>query len=703
MKNRFLQLTWTLIIVLAIGIIVSSCKEKKDSQVLTVATDERDLPSGIAGDLISELDTNLKSAGYSDAQATIICDGAIASVDADSLNESTDTTTVVPIVLKGAIASLSDANAGISTSDQKLVAIDVIIDSIAQSLNGRLTPSSKLNSVSTGPNRSSMGSVHAAMMRLLASVAVQQLDEAGIPTNAMVNAIKQVSKFLIKSLRKAGVTGDDLAAVARAVTTAAVGTVDETGLTGTQVETAIEAVVAGVMNGLKDYGADSDTIAATADDVAAGAVDGLLSAGISNDDATTYISTITEAVSTGAKEAGLTDSEVSAIEQNIEDAANDVINSLPNAKSITAFSFTATANSVLSADVTATISGTNITATVPLETNVTALIATFTITGESVSVRDTTQVSGTTANNFSSVVTYTVTAADGSTQDYAVSVQATAQSTDYFKYNEGHGIRYHVTDEDGSFDVNAWAVSQYHENDKSHNLDFVFTLNRESAGNLDNSLGGKLNQNIDGVGLTRFQSGYPCGNQGNFYMNFSLPNSFYSGMQWSLSWGPIAYSVEYVGSQTINGTTFPDSIKVYIDDSSNDSDYLKGTGYFILAKDIGIVQIVFNRTNGNTVQFDYMTHGQLTKHVISGIVEVTSGNAAVGKIVQISNGNWGIRSVTAADGSFSIEAYGPDIMLRIGDDTNNDDVLDFDPEMPKQVWVNDITSNVTVPTIVLTP
>ena len=372
-----------------------------------------------------------------------------------------------------------------------------------------------------------------------------------------------------------------------------------------------------------------------------------------------------------------------------------MINTLPNAKTITSFSFTAAANSALSADVTATISGTNITATVPLVTNVTALIATFTTTGAAVSVGNTTQVSATTANDFSSAVTYTVTAADGSTQDYTVSVQANAQSTDYFKYNEGFGIRYHVTDGEGSFDVNAWAVSQYHEDDKSYDPDFVFTLNRESTGNLDNSLGGRLSQNIDGVVITFFQAGSPSGNQGNFYGNFMLPVNFYSGMQWSLSWGSKTYDVEYVGSQTINGTTFPDSIKVNIYDKSNSNDYLKGTGYFILAKNIGIVQIVFNRTNGKTVQFDYLSHGQLSRHTISGIVEVSSGNAAVGKIVQISNGNWGIKSVTTADGSFSVEAYGPDIMLRIGDDTDNNDVLDFDPDMPKQFWVNNITSNVT--------
>jgi formylglycine-generating enzyme required for sulfatase activity len=93
-----------------------------------------------------------------------------------------------------------------------------------------------------------------------------------------------------------------------------------------------------------------------------------------------------------------------------------------DSKEITAFSFTAAANTALSTDVTATISGTNITATVPYGTTVTALAATYTTTGSSVSVEDTAQVSGTTANDFGSPVTYTVTAADSSTQDYTVTV-----------------------------------------------------------------------------------------------------------------------------------------------------------------------------------------------------------------------------------------------------------------------------------------
>lgn len=59
---------------------------------------------------------------------------------------------------------------------------------------------------------------------------------------------------------------------------------------------------------------------------------------------------------------------------------------------------------------------------VPNGTNVTDLVATFTTTGSSVKVGTTLQVSATTANNFTSPVTYTVTASDASTADYIVTV-----------------------------------------------------------------------------------------------------------------------------------------------------------------------------------------------------------------------------------------------------------------------------------------
>ena len=111
---------------------------------------------------------------------------------------------------------------------------------------------------------------------------------------------------------------------------------------------------------------------------------------------------------------------------NGSDASIGTDATIPNAaKDITAFTFLSANNPGLATDVVATIDGTDITPTVRLGSHVTALVATFSTTGVNVSVEGVTQASGTTANDFSNPVTYWVTAADGSTQSYAVHVGAT--------------------------------------------------------------------------------------------------------------------------------------------------------------------------------------------------------------------------------------------------------------------------------------
>jgi hypothetical protein len=92
------------------------------------------------------------------------------------------------------------------------------------------------------------------------------------------------------------------------------------------------------------------------------------------------------------------------------------------AKEITAYAFLSASNAGLGASVVATISGTSIVATVPAGSNVTALIATFSTTGARVTVAGAAQASGANANNFTGPVVYRVTAADGSTQDFTVTV-----------------------------------------------------------------------------------------------------------------------------------------------------------------------------------------------------------------------------------------------------------------------------------------
>jgi uncharacterized protein (TIGR02145 family)/uncharacterized repeat protein (TIGR02543 family) len=85
------------------------------------------------------------------------------------------------------------------------------------------------------------------------------------------------------------------------------------------------------------------------------------------------------------------------------------------AMAITAFSFDSPA-------VVGTITDCAVAVTVPYGTAKTALVATFVSTGITVKVGAAVQTSGTTQNDFTSPVSYTVTAADGTTQTYVVTV-----------------------------------------------------------------------------------------------------------------------------------------------------------------------------------------------------------------------------------------------------------------------------------------
>ena len=92
-----------------------------------------------------------------------------------------------------------------------------------------------------------------------------------------------------------------------------------------------------------------------------------------------------------------------------------ITRTLSSAKAITAFSFSSGTGVINETAHTVAVN-------VPNGTDVTALVATFTTTGAGISIGGTSQVSATTANNFISVKTYTVTAADSSTQTYTVTV-----------------------------------------------------------------------------------------------------------------------------------------------------------------------------------------------------------------------------------------------------------------------------------------
>mgnify|MGYP000889081856 FL=1 len=259
-------------------------------------------------------------------------------------------------------------------------------------------------------------------------------------------------------------------------------------------------------------------------------------------------------------------------------------------------------------------------------------------------------------------------------------------SRDYFITKEGFGIKYHVIDTGEEGDgIDLWAVSQSFSNDTDNKIDFLFTLHGDKN---FSSLGGKIKD--DKKELTMFYHGAPASNQGNMYFHFSLPYSFRHGMQWQIG-KENSYSVEHVGAQTVDGTNFADCIKVSYHTHDEDG-YLGGTGYMILAKGVGIVKIEFNCNNGTRVTFDYREHRELTKHTISGTIVDSNSKAPVPEIaVQIAYNSWGTQAITDTEGKFSIQAYGPELCLMIGDD--QDGILDHHKHV--RFWVKEITGDVS--------
>ncbi|MCC2624537.1 MAG: hypothetical protein K0R14_410 [Burkholderiales bacterium] len=96
-----------------------------------------------------------------------------------------------------------------------------------------------------------------------------------------------------------------------------------------------------------------------------------------------------------------------------------------SAKAITAFSLNAPSSTTVTPGIITLL---NISVKVPYGTDVTSLVATFTASGADVSINGVSQVSGVTPNDFTNPVTYTVRAADGSTQNYIVTVLVATDS-----------------------------------------------------------------------------------------------------------------------------------------------------------------------------------------------------------------------------------------------------------------------------------
>ena len=151
---------------------------------------------------------------------------------------------------------------------------------------------------------------------------------------------------------------------------------------------------------------------------------------------------------------------------------------LSSKKAITSFSF---ANPVASAAIDE--GAKTISIILPYNTNVSALIATFTTTGLSVKVGSTMQVTGTTQNDFTNPVFYTVTAEDNSTVTYTVTVTC-PMFLDYVVIPTGswpEAVAIGDVNNDGRNDV---VLTTSYNNDAANDYK-IFVFLQNAAGGLD--------------------------------------------------------------------------------------------------------------------------------------------------------------------------------------------------------------------------
>ena len=128
---------------------------------------------------------------------------------------------------------------------------------------------------------------------------------------------------------------------------------------------------------------------------------------------------------------------------------------------------------------------------------------------------------------------------------------------------------------------------------------------------------------------------------------------------------------------SVSETNFNDCIKINF---SLDSDYnnviKKGSGYFILARDIGIVKIYYKEDSGATINFYYISHEKTGMIKIDGNINCNNCNIS-DYTAQISNCDTWSQNHIDSNGNFHILLYGEEAaIVRFGQDKDSNGTFD---------------------------
>lgn len=245
---------------------------------------------------------------------------------------------------------------------------------------------------------------------------------------------------------------------------------------------------------------------------------------------------------------------------------------------------------------------------------------------------------------------------EGVAGDEVSPVSGPYSGNDYMWFEPGHYLHYTETynEIDNRDTKDLEVVYQETVNDGIFiTLNF---LDREHHGS--SLLGGS-----DGDKL-RLSAGFPSRNEHNLWFLVTLPKSFNDGDMWKYNY--VSSRVSYVGNWIVNGEKFTDVIKITIDSLNYPSEYNQGEGEVYLAKNVGIIDWEFRKTNGEVFNIEIEDWGELPPRVISGRLTLDGTHAATGYHVGLSNmhENDATSKITDEMGEFSFIAYGHKLTLR---------------------------------------
>lgn len=159
----------------------------------------------------------------------------------------------------------------------------------------------------------------------------------------------------------------------------------------------------------------------------------------------------------------------------------------------------------------------------------------------------------------------------------------------------------------------------------------------------------------------------PSCNVGNVLFMIQIPVKICEGASWKDFYG-VLHVVKTIGSYKVAGKQFTDCVLIEFDSTETTKDCYcgNGKGYYILAREYGLVEFQFRDNKARKISFKAKENKRYSvKSTVEGIV--TNGTDPIeGLGVMLSTRKIDQIAITDSEGRFSLSYWGEATSLRIG-------------------------------------